>query len=70
MDNGAKDVTNRGEYMERMQGMVDGIQNDDKRAQAQSALDEVGKDLGFEVATSSPEQFQDLDRDRSLEREV
>lgn len=69
-DKTAHDVANRGEYMERMQGMVDGIQDGEKREAAQSALNEVGKDLGFAVAKDAPQQEQGLERQRDFDREV
>lgn len=66
----SKDVGDRGDYMERMQGMVDGIQDADKREVAQSALNEVGKDLGFEAAKNEPQQEQGVERERDFEREA
>ena len=69
-DERADNVNDRGEYLETLQTMVDGVADPERRAQAQSALDEVGKDLGFAVANDTPVQEQqgiervpDFDRD-------
>lgn len=64
------DIASRGEYLERMQGMVDGIQDGERREAAQSALNEVGRDLGFSIATDSPQQDAGVERERDFEREA
>lgn len=62
-------VTNRAEYMQKMQTMVDRIPDTERREEAQSALAEVGRDLGFEAAKSNEREDKGLERERDFERE-
>ena len=63
-------VNDRGEYLEQLQAMVDGVADPERRASAQSALDEVGKDLGFAVAKDTPVQEQGIERVPDFDRDV
>ena len=60
-------ASNKADYLERLQGLVDGMKQSERRATAQSALDQVAKDLGFHVAKTQIQPVQD--QDRGFERE-
>lgn len=73
---GGGNVKTREDYMDQLDALVAKIEDPERRAVATSMLEEVGKDLGMQVATDevvkeaiwTPDQDRDLERDFEHER--
>lgn len=68
---GGGNVKTREDYMDQLDALVAKIEDPERRAVATSMLEEVGKDLGMQVATDEvvKEAIRTPDQDRGLERD-